>query len=336
MTLARTMRSMPAMPMADSRPPMVVGIRHTSSATSTVSVTTEPVPALVDRVLRERRQRGGGQQEHQRHHGEQDGERDLVRRARALRAFDHRDHAIEEAFAFAARDAHHEPVGQHARAARDRGEVAAGFAQHRRGFARDRALVDRSHAFDDFAVGGNDVVGLDQHEVAARQRAGLDGLMFAAIAADDASWRARAGASSASVAACALPRPFGDGLGEVGEQHRQPQPGGDGEHEAGMARIARRAERGREPDERREDAADVHHEHHGIAELHARIELREGVAHAPHDRPVRKCSTPARAQWHSCSASADHLQMLDDRAQRQRGHEGQRADQQHHADQHRR
>jgi hypothetical protein len=25
---------MPAMPMADSRPPMVVGIRHTSSATS--------------------------------------------------------------------------------------------------------------------------------------------------------------------------------------------------------------------------------------------------------------------------------------------------------------
>ena len=35
-TLACIMRLMPAMPMADSRPPMVVGIRHTSSATSTV------------------------------------------------------------------------------------------------------------------------------------------------------------------------------------------------------------------------------------------------------------------------------------------------------------
>ena len=45
MTLAWIMRSMPAMPMADSRPPMVVGIRHTSSATSTVIVIGVPWPA---------------------------------------------------------------------------------------------------------------------------------------------------------------------------------------------------------------------------------------------------------------------------------------------------
>ena len=38
-------RSMPAMPMADSRAPMVVGIRHTSRATSTVTVTGVPCPA---------------------------------------------------------------------------------------------------------------------------------------------------------------------------------------------------------------------------------------------------------------------------------------------------
>ena len=36
MTFLRISRSMPAMPMADSRPPMVVGIRQTSSATITV------------------------------------------------------------------------------------------------------------------------------------------------------------------------------------------------------------------------------------------------------------------------------------------------------------
>ena len=39
------MRPMPAMPMADSRPPMVVGIRQTSRATSTVMLTGVPSPA---------------------------------------------------------------------------------------------------------------------------------------------------------------------------------------------------------------------------------------------------------------------------------------------------
>ena len=38
-------RSMPAMPMADSSAPIVVGIRQTSSATSTVTVTGVPWPA---------------------------------------------------------------------------------------------------------------------------------------------------------------------------------------------------------------------------------------------------------------------------------------------------
>ena len=38
-TFAWIMRSMPAMPMAESSPPIVVGIRQTSSATSTVTVT---------------------------------------------------------------------------------------------------------------------------------------------------------------------------------------------------------------------------------------------------------------------------------------------------------
>ena len=38
-TLACIMRLMPATPMADSRPAMVVGIRHTSSATSTTRLT---------------------------------------------------------------------------------------------------------------------------------------------------------------------------------------------------------------------------------------------------------------------------------------------------------
>ena len=81
-TLRCTRRSMPAMPMADSSAPMVVGIRQTSRATST----------MIDwrgvGVDGERLQRDDGQQEDDREPGQQDVEGDLVRRllpARPLR-----------------------------------------------------------------------------------------------------------------------------------------------------------------------------------------------------------------------------------------------------------
>ena len=45
MTFFWIMRSMPAMPIADSNAPIVVGMRHTSRATSTVTVTGVPCPA---------------------------------------------------------------------------------------------------------------------------------------------------------------------------------------------------------------------------------------------------------------------------------------------------
>ena len=51
------------------------------------------------RVDRERLQRDDGDQEHDRQAGEQDVERDLVRRLLPLGAFDERDHAIEEGLA---------------------------------------------------------------------------------------------------------------------------------------------------------------------------------------------------------------------------------------------
>ena len=106
----------------------------------------------------------------------------------------------------------------------------------------------------------------------------------------------------------------------------------------------------------REDAADEHDEHHRIADLHARIELAERVDdRAAHDlagdvrRPA--CRDDARCRTgrglhglsqstfacvtHDAQPVADHLQVLDDRAERQRRHERQRTDQQHDADQHR-
>ena len=78
---------------------MVVGIRQTSSATSTVIETGVALARRLHRVDRERQQRRAGEQEDERELGEQDGERDLVRRALALGAFDQRDHAVEEGLA---------------------------------------------------------------------------------------------------------------------------------------------------------------------------------------------------------------------------------------------
>jgi hypothetical protein len=87
-TLACIMRLMPATPMADSRPPMVVGIRHTSSATSTVMPTGRPAGGL-HAEQREGQQRHRDHQEDDGQRHQQDGQRDLVGRLLALGAFDH-------------------------------------------------------------------------------------------------------------------------------------------------------------------------------------------------------------------------------------------------------
>ena len=109
---------MPAIPMAGSSPPMVVGMRHTSKATSTVMETAVPCPLTSDAVDREGQEGRHDHQEHDGEGGEQDGEGDLVRGLLALGALDQTDHPVEEAFAGVGRHPHHEPVGQHARARR--------------------------------------------------------------------------------------------------------------------------------------------------------------------------------------------------------------------------
>jgi hypothetical protein len=117
-TLACIMRLMPATPMADSSPPMVVGIRHTSSATSTVIVTGAPAGRL-HAEERERQQRHRHQQEDDGQRHQQNGQRDSrwassgVWRLRPSRSCGRGTSRRVD------RDAHHEPVRQHARAAGD-------------------------------------------------------------------------------------------------------------------------------------------------------------------------------------------------------------------------
>ncbi len=56
-----------------------------------------------------------------------------------------------------------DPVGDDARARGHRRAVAARLADDGRALAGDRGLVDRGDALDDFAVGRDQVAGLDQH-----------------------------------------------------------------------------------------------------------------------------------------------------------------------------
>jgi hypothetical protein len=68
---------------------------------------------------------------------------------------------------------------------------------------------------------------------------------------------------------------LGQRFGEVGEEHGEPQPQRDRQHEA-LRRLAVAAER-LHPQQAGEDAADVDDEHHRVAPLHARVELLEGL-----------------------------------------------------------
>ena len=124
-TLRRTSRSMPAIPIALSSAPIVVGISATSSAISTViemsvpanspngrSVTTTTRKTIVSPASRI-------------------DERDLVRRLAPRGALDERDHPVEERLPGLLRDLDHDPVREHARAAGDRAAVAAGLADDR-------------------------------------------------------------------------------------------------------------------------------------------------------------------------------------------------------------
>ena len=98
--------------------------------------------------LRERPQRDDDDEEDDRQAGEQDPQRDLVRRLAPLGALDEGDHAVQEGLAGLLRDLDDDAVREHARAAGDRAAVAAGLADDGRRLAGDRGLVDGGDALD--------------------------------------------------------------------------------------------------------------------------------------------------------------------------------------------
>ena len=207
-------------------------------------------------------------------------ERNFVRRLLPFGAFDQPDHAIEEGRARRRRDAHADPIGQHLRAAGDGGAVAAQLADHRRRFAGDRRLVDRSHAFDHLAVRRNEIAGLDQNEIADLEACARHEPIVLLIARAGDELGLGFGALTAQRVGLRLTPTLGDGFREIGEQHGEPQPQDDLELKADMPAAGHQIAN---QDHRRERGDDFEHEHDRILHQRSRIELDEGGADRRHD-----------------------------------------------------
>ena len=222
-------------------------------------------------------QRHDDDQEDQRHAGEQDRQRELVRRLLALGAFDERDHAVDEGVAGRGGDLHLDPVGENGRAAGHRRAVAARFADDRCRFAGDRRFIDRGDAFDDLAIGRDDLAGLDDDDVAHAQIERRDLLeeIVALVGLQQAA-RHRVRAGPAQGIGLRLAAALGHRFGEIGEQHGEPQPGGDlaGKQRGAVAGQRSRAATVRSPAPPPTAVTKIT----GLRAKQARIELDEGIA----------------------------------------------------------
>ena len=225
--------------------------------------------AGISDVARDRR---GGEHEDDGQADQENVERDLVRSFLPLGAFDEPDHAVEERGARRRGDAHAYPVGQHLRAAGDGRAVAAGFANDRRRFTGDGGFVDRSHALDHLAVGRDDVAGFDQDDVVDLEFGRGDEAVALRIAVAAYQLGPGFGPLPPQRFGLGLAAAFGDRLGEVGEQHGEPQPEDDLKFEDNIAAAGHEVA---DQDDGGERGDDFEHKHHRVLHQRARIELDE-------------------------------------------------------------
>ena len=201
-------------------------------------------------------------------------------------AFDQRDHPVEEAPARLGGDPHHDPVGEHLGAAGDRRAIAARLADDRGRFAGDGRLVHRRHALDHLAVGRDQVAGLDEDEIAGPELGRAhQGEVLAAVRPRQALGPGGEPGGAERVRLRLAPA-LRHRLGEVGEEHREPEPERELQREADVARA-----RGQVPDQHhgRDGGAQQHHEHHRVPQHVARIQLDRRVPdRPPHDRAVEE------------------------------------------------
>jgi hypothetical protein len=188
-------------------------------------------------------------------------------------SFDHGDHAIDERLARVGGGAHDEPVGQHARSAGDGAPVAAALTDHGRALAGDGALVHRRHALDDLAVARQQVTRAHQHHVTLPQHGrGHDGDAQVVLGIEQLA-RHDVGTRPPQRVGLRLAASLRHRLGEVCEQHREPQPHRHRQHE-GRGLLALAAQ-GQHAQRRGQQRAHQHGEHDRVPHLVARIQLAQ-------------------------------------------------------------
>ena len=147
----------------------------------------------------------------------------------------------------------------------------------------------------------------------------LDDLLDRAVGTAHA--RHRLGARLAQRVGLRLAPAFGHRLGEVREEHREPEEHGDqaGEHVLARGRLPEVAEE----EDRGEHAADLDDEHHRVARHRARVQLHEAVdERAPDDRRASNSRVGAalgETGHDSLTAPLRSSELLDDGTEREHG-----------------
>src|SRR5699024_4401980 len=171
-------------------------------------------------VIRERFQRSANDDEHDGKAGQQDGERDFVRRLLTRGTFHEGYHPVEETFPRACRHLYQNPVRQHFRTACHGAFVASGLAYYRSGFARDGAFVYGCQTFDDFSVSGHGISRHTLEDIALFQLRTADDT-YLSVGGDEFGRRfltRLAERIGLRLAAC-----LGYRFGEIGEKYRKEQ-----------------------------------------------------------------------------------------------------------------
>ena len=181
------------------------------------------------------------------------------------RAFHQVDHSIQEALPGVRGDENLDPVRQDARSPRDGAAVAARLADHGRGFPRDGGFVHGGHPFDHRPVAGDDFPGDHDHDILFSQLFRRNRFQRAVLSKPV---RHRLCARLPQGVGLRLAPPLGHGLGEVGEQHGEPEP--DGHLKTEAQRLVRRPEEERDG---REERPHLGGEHHRVFHQRPRVQL---------------------------------------------------------------
>src|SRR5581483_9759587 len=143
--------------------------------------------------------------------------------------------------AFVGRDANHDAIAQHARAAGHGTSVATAFTDHRRGFSGDRRFIYAGDPFDHVAIRRNDVAGFADDQVAFLQSSGWNFLLPAVAQAPRYGLSSRPAQAGCLWLTPALRHSFS----EIGEEHREPEPDCKMRHESAQCRLGSKNTDGR-------------------------------------------------------------------------------------------